>query len=248
MKPKHTRSGPIHIIIHNIIAASFFVLGAIGIVFSSLPSAYIKMARQSTYIIPPKEMVHFSFGFEEAFASLMWVRLLQDIDICEQSQNPASYNSATTIEEILDAEIAESRCNEGWVYHMLDRITDFSPKFLYAYVHGGLLLSVVVDDREGARQIFEKGLKMFPDHYNLNYHAAYHYLAEIREPGRAAQLMKKTHELGGPAWLSLSAARLFAEDGMKEAGIMLLNELIETNTDPEFVEAARERLNKMIRE
>ena len=219
-----------------------------GIVFSSLSPTHSKIARQATYIIPPKEMVHFSFGFEEAMASLMWVRLLQDIDICEQSQKPASYTSVTSIEEILDAEVVESRCNEGWVYHMLDRITDFSPQFLYAYVHGGLLLSIVVDDREGARHIFEKGLKVFPDHYNLNYHAAYHYLAEVRNPGRAAQLMRRTHELGGPAWLSLSAARLYAEDGMKEAGIMLLNDLIETNDDPEFVEAARERLNKMIRE
>ena len=247
MKSKYTKSSLIHPVSCNIIAVSFFVLGAVGIVFSSSPSINVKIAKQAIYIIPPKEMIHFSFGFEEAFAALMWVRLLQDIDICEQSQKPASYSPATSIEEILDAELIESRCHEGWVYHMLDRITDFSPRFLYAYVHGGLLLSIVVDDREGARQIFEKGLTIFPDHYNLNYHAAYHYLAEVRNPGRAAELMKKTHELGGPAWLSLSAARLYAEDGMKEAGIMLLNELIETSSDPDFVEVARERLNKMIR-
>ena len=205
MNPKHFKSHFIRSLFSNIVAAGFLLLGAIGIVFSSLPSAHIKIARQATYIIPPKEMVHFSFGFEEAMASLMWVRLLQDIDICEQNQKPLSYNPANSIEDILSAEIVESRCNEGWVYHMLDRITDFSPKFLYAYVHGGLLLSILVDDREGARQIFEKGLEVFPDHYNLNYHAAYHYLAEVRNPGRAAELMKKTHELGGPAWLSLSA-------------------------------------------
>ena len=191
MKPKHPKSGLIHFVFQNIVATSFFILGAIGIAYSSLPSTNIKMAKQSTYIIPPKEMVHFSFGFEEALASLMWVRLLQDIDICEQNQKPVSYSPGTSIEEILDAEIVESRCNEGWVYHMLDRITDFSPKFLYAYVHGGLLLSIVVDDREGARQIFEKGLEVFPDHYNLNYHAAYHYLAEVRNPRRAAELMRK---------------------------------------------------------
>ena len=87
--------------------------------------------------------------------------------------------------------LVESRCNEGWVYHMLDRITDFSPRFLYAYVHGGLLLSIVVDDREGARQIFEKGLKAFPDHYNLNYHAAYHYLAEVKKPWKSCPIDEK---------------------------------------------------------
>ena len=76
-----------------------------------------------------------------------------------KAKNQYPILQVTSIEEILDAEIVEARCNEGWVYHMLDRITDFSPKFLYAYVHGGLLLSVLVDDREGARQIFEKGLK-----------------------------------------------------------------------------------------
>ncbi len=233
---------------HNKWAIFAFILGFMGILLT--PSFFLHLKfeeKNNIYIIPPKEMVHFSFGFQEAFASLMWIRLLQDIDICEQGKKK-SYNVGSSIDEILTSDMPPSRCHEGWVFHMLDRITDFSPRFLYAYVHGGVLLSIVVDDREGARQMMEKGLKEFPDHYNLNYNAAYHYLAEVRDPQRAAYLMKRTHELGGPSWLSLLAARLYAKGGMKEAGITLLNELIENSSDPDFVEAAQERLKKMILE
>ena len=36
-------------------------------------------------------------------------------------------------------------------------------------------------DREGARLIFEKGLRQFPQDWSLAYAAAYHYLFEIQE-------------------------------------------------------------------
>ena len=237
----------VHFVYHNKMTISFLFIGFFGITATSSIFVEVKLKNENTYVIPPKEMVHFSFGFQEAFASLMWLRLLQDIDICEQGQ-VISYNLGKDVDSILESEISKSRCNEGWVYHMLDRITDFSPRFLYAYVHGGVLLSIIVDDRQGARKIFEKGLKMFPDHYNLNYNAAYHYLVEIRNPKRAAELMQKTTELGGPSWLSLLAARLYAKGGMKEAGIYLLNQLIEESSDPEFIKAAQERLKEIILE
>lgn len=237
----------VQFIYYNKMTISFLLLGFFGIMATSPILTNVKLQKQDTYIIPPKEMVYFSFGFQEAFASLMWLRLLQDIDICEQGHQ-VSYNPGTSVDSILESQMPDSRCNEGWVFHMLDRITDFSPRFLYAYVHGGVLLSIIVDDRQGARQIFEKGLKVFPNHYNLNYNAAYHYLVEIRDPKRAAQLMQKTQELGGPSWLSLLAARLYAKGGMKEAGIYLLNQLIEESSDPQFIEAAQERLKQIILE
>lgn len=227
------------------LAIGFLVLGLIGIVMTSPLFLKIEVEKQSVYVIPPKEMTHFSFGFSEAIASIMWLRLLQDMDICTQSDTKA-YNPGQSLDEILTQELPRSMCDEGWVYHMLDRITDFSRNFLYAYSHGGLILSVVVDDREGARKIFDKGLTVFPENYNLNFSAAYHYLLEIRDPKKSAELMLKTYQLGGPAWLPILAARLYAKGGMKEAGITLLSELIEENPDSVFTESAQHRLEEML--
>ena len=58
--------------------------------------------------------------------------------------------------------------------------------------------------------------------------------------------MLKTYQLGGPAWLPILAARLYAKGGMKEAGITLLSELIEENPDSVFTESAQHRLEEML--
>ena len=227
------------------LAIVFLLIGFAGLAITSSLFSKIDVSEQNVYLIPPKEMIHFSFGFQEAIASVMWLRLLQDIDICNQGEVKA-YNKGVSVDEILAFEMPKSRCDEGWVYHMLDRITDFSPRFRYAYSDGGVILSIVVDDREGARKIFDKGLEVFPENYNLNFNAAYHYLIEIRDPVRSAELMLKTYKLGGPAWLPILAARLYAKGGMKEAGITLLNGLIEENPDSAFAEAAQDRLEEML--
>lgn len=231
----------------NGLVAMFLVGGFVGILLTSSLFSKLQFSEENVYVVPPKEMVHFSFGFEQAIAAIMWLRLLQDIDICTQGEKK-SYSIGSSLDAVLGETLPKSRCHEGWVYHMLDRITDFSPQFLYAYSHGGLILSIIVDDREGARKIFEKGLKEFPDHYNLNFNAAYHYLLELQNPTRSAELMLQTYKLGGPPWLPLLASRLYVRGGMREAGITILSELIEDNPDSAFVEIAQSRLEGMIQD
>ena len=197
------------------------------------------------YVPPPKELIYFTFGFESALSSAMWIRLLQDIDICDQDDGERAVNLADNLDDLLETRLEKPRCSSGWVYTMIDRITDLNPQFIYAYTHGGMVLSVLVDDRVGAKNIFDKGLKIFPDDYHLVYSAAYHYLYEIQDAGKAAELMLKAHKLGGPDWMVSLAARLYSKANMDEVGKIIIMDFIKTNPNSIIVEALKKRLENM---
>ncbi len=235
-----------------------FVLGASAITISK---QYLhKDWRKSSdiYLIPPKDIVHFHFGYKEFLADSLWLRVVQNLDLCEQktissdfridtnrvvtkkdSEEPSAEKNSPhksesnhemkdNVDEVLGKKLKPSRCRLGWVYHMLDRITDLSPKFDIAFISGATFLSIVVDDREGARRLFDKGVKQFPNDWTMAYRAAYHYLYELQEPRRAAYLLDQAGKKGAPAWVHSLSAKLYSVSGRSELGISVLEGAIRT--------------------
>ena len=126
---------------------------------------------------------------------------------------------------------------------MLDRITELSPDFQGAYQLGALFLSVVVDDRRGAQLLFEKGLRRFPENGSLAYQAAYHYLYELQDPHRAAQLLEMAGRSGvTPPWVFSLAARLYSKSGQVELGIQVLEEALRKDLQGFGKERVQKRL------
>jgi hypothetical protein len=125
---------------------------------------------------------------------------------------------------------------------MLDRITDYSPKFRIAYSMGATTLSVLVDDIEGASRLFEKALLVFPNDWVIQYRAAYHFLSEVHDLDRAAELLLLVGKNGGPAWAPSLAARLYSRAGQALLGKQVLLELLETYNDGPAADRLRERL------
>ena len=224
--------------------AVFFAALLVLICFKNFDMQFIEKEKKF-HIPPPKILKYFSFGFNEAIASTLWLRLLQDFDYCRNDKEKA-YNPKAHLDEILKEDLKPSRCDKGWVYTMLDRITDLSPLFKYAYSHGGLMLSIAVDDRRGAQSIIDKGLSYFPSDYNLNYTAGYLYLFEIREPMLAAKSFMAAKRAGGPVWLGSLAARLYHESGSKELATMIMKELVsDKSLNPELKKHMAKRYREM---
>jgi hypothetical protein len=198
-------------------------------------------------VYPAPNMDKFHFGFSNVNGDLFWLRVLQNIDHCESDDKTPAVNKGTNLEEILNHEIEPSRCHMGWVYQMLDLVTSLAPKFRKVYRVGGELLSVAVDDREGARLLFEKGLKQFPDYWELAYSASYHYLFEYQNPKRAAELLLQAAEAGGPFWFRQMAATLFSRSGQLVMAESTLKSYIYQYWGQRGVEQAKMRLGELYR-
>ncbi len=195
-------------------------------------------------VYPNPVAKYFTFGYEYAVADAIWIKVLLNLDYCESNLSP-TYNAGLNLKEILSENLSKSRCHMGWLYQWMNLASDLDPKFRAIYSSGATSLSILVDDREGARQLFNKGLKRFPKDWVLNYRAAYHYLYEMQEAERAAELMMVSYKNGGPDFLPALAAQLYSGVGKAEFAKVFLQEFIEENPDSIHIDQIRKRLQEL---
>ncbi|MEZ4873057.1 MAG: hypothetical protein R2827_12630 [Bdellovibrionales bacterium] len=183
------------------------------------------MSESKSFLVPPKEIVYMTFGYENVLADSLWIRVIQDLDVCDpygqhgveeylstwkpQRDLDPRFKTAenANLDDLIMTEWKPPRCHKGWVYHMLDRITDLSPKYRRVYISGGLHLSIVVDDREGAELLYDKAVKNLPDNWQLAYHAGYHALYETRKFSKAADMFRLAAQHGAPPWIYMGSQR-----------------------------------------
>lgn len=192
----------------SVIFGSFcLALGAFLIIVFQPRKSYLETI-DLNMVPPPMYVERFVFGYKETVADLLWLRLVQDFTVCE--------SVAGGIAHVEGVKRAGHACRQGWVYRMVDAVTNLAPDWILPYRTGALLLSVAVDDIEGATKIFEKGLARFPYDYSLNYNASYHYIWEVKNPQRAAVLLLTAAKNGGPSWLFSLAGKMYSQAGQAE--------------------------------
>lgn len=179
---------------------------------------------QRELVAPPSSLVNFTFGYHEVMADMFWIRAIQDFDYCEK---PLSKNLCQ---------------GNGWLFQTLDLITNLSPTFRMAYSAGGLALTIIISDIEGASKLFDKAVLRFPEDWGLLYKAAYHALYEEKDTDKAAQLMERAARHGAPDWVYMLSMRLYTEAGKREMANRLFYEVEKTIADPAILEAMRKKL------
>jgi hypothetical protein len=192
-------------------AISFLLLGA-ALIYQTHRD--VALENRLPFIPPPKEIRLFHFGYAETMADVLWIRVLQDFFVCDR---PLDHFAATP----------KGVCENSWVFNMLDLITDLAPKFGMPYFYGATVLSVITNDREGARIIYEKGLKELPQAWDIAYRAAYHYLIELKNKERAAELLVQAGKNGAPGWVFSLAGRLYSEEGQAFLAKSVLSSALE---------------------
>jgi hypothetical protein len=176
------------------------------------------------YFSPPPKIEHLTFGEAMSLADTMWIRAIQDFDYC-------------------DSPVGEKVCRgNSWLFKMIDAITELDPKFLTAHSAGALALSVLVSDIPGAAKIFEKSVQRFPSSWKILMQAAYHAIYEEKNTAKAAELMERAAKAGAPPWTYSLAAKLYTENGKKEFGVRIYEDLKSQNMSPEILERIKKRL------
>ncbi len=238
------------------IVGGIIVAGILWVTVAEIQARAPRATVDKKYLKPPLALKNFTFGYNDLFASSLWIRLLQNFDYCETGKYSgedyvAPERTENRIDGIIARKVKPSKCHKGWVYSMLDAISEILPKFHLAYDTGAMFLSVIVDDREGARLIFEKGLKMYPDDWRLNYHAGYHYLWEVQEPKRAAELFHKAGTSGAPEWVVALSAALYTKVGQAMIAKTILENALKNNPkgqDEERIKARLQEANAILQE
>lgn len=212
-------------------------LGVIALIFISASLIVLTSQMKSQleevkdFIAPPPQIENYSAGFKHQIADLFWIRALQDFDYCE-------------------AKLAQNLCKgNSWLSKMLLAAVALDPDYLIVYRNGGLALTVLVSDYEGASKLFDLGVERFPKDWRLLYGAAYHASYEEKDYAKAARLYKQAGENGAPAWTFALAARLYTKEGQVEMGEKLIEELKnKEDVDETVIKRIQERVEAFKRE
>jgi tetratricopeptide (TPR) repeat protein len=121
----------------------------------------------------------FSLGNKRLISSIFWIQTLLESD--EEKYKFKDKNS--------------------WMFLRFKTISELDPKFYENYLYGGLFLSIIKDDLSGAADIYESGLKVYPNDYQLNYNAGFNYYFEMGdfEKGLAKLENVQNHHDAAPA-------------------------------------------------
>lgn len=216
-----------------------------------------KDENKKLYIPPPENLNLMTFGYHENFADSLWLRWLQNPEECGKDKiSRLSFEKEyegykEKNKDVMNLKLGFDRnqrsvCSKGWSFLMLDAITNLAPKFRYSYLIGTTLLSILVEDHEGAALLYEKALKSFPQDWKLYYGAAYHYLYELDDVEKAAEYLRKAGNFGGPEWVFSLAAKLYSKMGKAFLGLTSLKQyrqIIEKEGDLKRLTEIDERIS-----
>ena len=216
----------------NIYTIALGIIAVIGIYFFGLEKA--NAYRKPYYFAPPEVIKYFSFGYNDIYADLLWIRYIQNADFCRYEQGIPVYDGKT-----------KYKCHKGWAYHMSNAITELAPRFKKPYVLSSVIMGVIMGDKEGTRLILDKAVERFPDDWDISFHAGHHYLMELNQPYKAADLLLNAAKRGGPIWLYSLSAKLYSESGRLDVAEKMVMKLIEDDPDSSFIKGFQRRLREI---
>lgn len=140
-----------------------------GLLGKSLSAPKIIVSKQDSALNFNNDMLKIlSIGQKRILADLVWITTLLESDI----------------EHYKDQDL------NSWMYLRFKTLFELDSQFLNGYRFAGKYLSIVKDDLQGAKEIFEQGLAIFPQDYQLNYDAGFLYGFELGDYVRAKAAYK----------------------------------------------------------
>ena len=181
------------------------------------------------YIAPPVELKYVTMGFSKQVSDTFWLRTIQDTEYCEKT-------------------IAEGVCiGKSWFFRLIDLVVQLDQDFSEAYYYGGLALTAVIHDNEGASSIFDRAVVRFKYEWPILYLAAYHALFEEKDKLKASRLYVRAADNGAPPWVRLSAGKLALGGGDKATAVEILQQLIKLESDPRWIKQLKAKLEEELK-
>lgn len=177
------------------------------------------------YLPPPIVIQYLTAGFKVQVADAFWLRAVQDFDHCSK---------------VIAKQVCEGK---SWLYSVLNLASTLDSRLEpVMYQTGGLALSILVGDIEGAKNYFDRGVRVYPEVWQISYAAAYHAMYEEKNKAKAARLYLLAFEKGAPYWTQSLAGRLAADGGDVEYAEKILEDMIAQNKDEKLIIRLKNKL------
>lgn len=214
----------------------FFEIIVIGIFFALIllfNANFTKMSLPKDKLICyPDILKNFTFGSSPQISDAFWLRFIQEVD---------AYN---------EGKIAEPHQCYGlkfsWHYQLLNLIFEMDKTFYQPFSLGPLMLSVTINDIQGASILFDKSVINYPHDWRILYRASYQALFEEENKNKAAELLYQSGKWGAPPWVYSLASRLYTEIGKKELAAGIYNELIQNNPDDPIAKRIKAKMDALV--
>lgn len=119
-----------------------------------------------------------------------------------------------------------------WSYQMMDLITDLDPKYYTAYLFSGMGLIHNFDDVKLARPIIEKGMKVFPERWELPFWLGYDYYIYLEDYDVGGEyLWRASQNPNAPKRFFSLLLSVLRKDGSYERGLWVLRVMVENAKD-----------------
>lgn len=123
----------------------------------------------------------------------------------------------------------------------------FDPRFLVPYLVGGLILSDSPEHTGRAIAVLKRGEIHHPAEWRLPFYIGYIRYFSEGDPEAGARALEKAARIpGSPLYLSLLAARMYAEGRKPETALAFLERLVEQENDPKRREALLRRMREVV--
>ena len=180
-----------------------------GLINSGIEKPTLRISKQDSAVNFNNNVLKiFSAGQKRLIADILWISTLLESDIDHYKNEDLN----------------------SWMYLRFRSLIELDPNFLRAYRFGGKYLSIVKDDLEGAKEIFELGLLRFPHDYQLNFDAGFLYGFELADYRKAKEhFSEAAKNPSAPFFLKSLVLKMgFEESQNKETTLLLLKELDKT--------------------
>lgn len=159
--------------------------------------------QQSTLNINENFWLYFNLGQKRLISSLYWIATILDSDVDHY----------------------KSKDLNSWMFIRFNTISLLEPRFYENYNFGGPYLSIIKDDLVGADILYEKGLKYYPDDYELLLNSGFHYYFEQHNLDKAYPILEKLKSMPKtPQYMISSLARIESERGNLTDSFLILKE------------------------
>jgi tetratricopeptide (TPR) repeat protein len=166
---------------------------------------YFQISKQeSTLNFNQQLLLKFNLGLKRLMSASLWISTILESDIDHY----------------------KGKDHNSWMFLRFNSISMVDPNFYENYLFGGTYLSIVKDDLPGASTIYHKGLKIFPNDFELLKSAGFHFYFEANDKKSAFPIYQKLKELSpNNPYIIATLSRMVAAKGNLQDALDILNQL-----------------------